>query len=141
MDHGIESRREREQRGKPSHGTVEVSFAAGTDQLEIQYADDGRGLDLAKVRRVAIAKGLIDEHIPATAAATADLIFASGLTTASQVTDISGRGVGMDAVKTYLTEQGGSIQITLAENGRLDATPFVFLIRIPLGLYVHRTGT
>lgn len=112
LDHGIEAPHRREQAGKPRRGHIRVRTQehAGTIQLTVE--DDGAGIDLSAVRATAIARNLLDAHRIASERDLLDLLFHPGFTTRSHVTDVSGRGVGLDAVKSGLAKVGGSVRIT-----------------------------
>ncbi len=113
LDHGIESPSERQAAGKNPQGLVEVSAETTGGEVRVTISDDGRGLDPERLRERAIRLGMI----VASAATTLsdvdalDLIFQPGFSTAALVTDISGRGVGMDVVRTNLTELGGQVRV------------------------------
>ena len=111
VDHGIESPEARRAAGKPAQGRLQLSARSLGDHIAIELSDDGGGLDPARVRRRAVEQGLV---AAADAAAIDDeaaieLIFAQGFSTAASVTDISGRGVGMDAVRSAIEQLGGRV--------------------------------
>ncbi len=113
VDHGIEDPQTREKSGKPAEGIVELTARHQENNIVIEVTDDGKGISADVVRKKAVEKGLVTQ---ATAEAMSDaealkLIFASGLSTAQNVSDISGRGVGMDIVKTNLERIGGRVTI------------------------------
>jgi len=113
VDHGIEMPDEREAKGKPRAGTVILSAEQEGDHILLTISDDGRGMDPDVLRRKAIEKGILD---PESAARMDDkeafsLIFAPGFSTKEEISDISGRGVGMDVVKTRIVQLNGSIEI------------------------------
>ena len=119
VDHGMEADNDRQSAGKPATGRVTLSASRERDQIVVAVADDGPGIDPTKIResakaadiqRAGLVDGLDDK-------AVLDLIFAPGLSTAKNVTDISGRGVGMDAVRTAIEALGGRIAIS-SELGR-----------------------
>ncbi|MDW8145229.1 MAG: ATP-binding protein [Roseiflexaceae bacterium] len=115
IDHGIEPPEERQRLGKPRQGLIEIAAQAQGGRVLISVRDDGRGMDPQQLREAAVRKGLIDADA---AAALSDqealeLIFIPGFTTAKIITDVSGRGVGMDVVRTNLAEIGGEVQIEL----------------------------
>ncbi|SFE88382.1 two-component system, chemotaxis family, sensor kinase CheA [Paenibacillus algorifonticola] len=133
VDHGIEMPKERVRCGKPEQGTVRISAAHEDNQVVVVVEDDGGGIDTNKLRKSAVAKGvitaeeaaLLDEH------KALRLIFHPGFSTASQLSDVSGRGVGMDIVRTDIERLGGIIDI--------DTTVGVgtkFTIRLPLTLAI-----
>ena len=113
VDHGIEKPYLRKIKGKPEAGQIRLSATHESGQVHIEIADDGAGLDLAKIRDRAIKRGLIttDEAELMQASELAESIFSPGFSTADQVSNISGRGVGMDVVKTHVERVGGTIEI------------------------------
>lgn len=119
VDHGIEMPDEREAAGKPRKGTVVLGAAQEGDHIALSISDDGRGMDPNRLRAKALEKGLIDT---ATAERMTDrdaynLIFMAGFSTKEQISDVSGRGVGMDVVKTRIGQLNGTIEID-SEIGR-----------------------
>ncbi|MCA9505980.1 MAG: chemotaxis protein CheA [Spirochaetaceae bacterium] len=119
LDHGIEPPALRAERGKNRQGTVALRAFHEGGQVHIEIEDDGAGIDPEKMRRVAIEKGVItrDEAIGISDADARMLIFAPGFSTAAQVSNVSGRGVGMDVVKTNISKLGGKIEVE-SEVGR-----------------------
>ncbi|MFT7185898.1 MAG: two-component system chemotaxis sensor kinase CheA [Pseudohongiellaceae bacterium] len=113
LDHGLETSKERIIKGKHVEGTIKITIRKVANNLEIRYADDGKGLDLVKIRRKAIAAHYITETEALNAESVSKLIFKPGLSTSDKVTDVSGRGVGMDAVKNFFEQQKGSIELSL----------------------------
>lgn len=113
IDHGIESPALREATGKPRSGHVRLSAQQEGDYVSIEIQDDGAGIDPERLREIARNKGLIDAE--AAARLSTDeclhLIFMPGFSTKAEVTDISGRGVGMDVVQSRIRELSGQIQI------------------------------
>jgi two-component system chemotaxis sensor kinase CheA len=107
LDHGIEPAEARTAAGKPAHGKLRLSARIDNDALEIECADDGRGIDWPRVREKAKERGL--PH--ATEADLVNALFSDGLSTAESVSDISGRGVGMSAVRDAVHRLGGSIGV------------------------------
>lgn len=135
VDHGVESPETRATAGKPAEGSVTLAARHQENHIVIEITDDGAGMDPAKLKASAIRKGLLTE---AAAAALSDrdalgLIFASGFSTAAVLSDISGRGVGMDIVKSNLEKVGGRILIDSAV-GRGSR----FTIHLPLTLAIVR---
>jgi two-component system chemotaxis sensor kinase CheA len=120
VDHGIETPEERAAQQKPAAGTIliDVNVASGDGALQVTLADDGRGLALAHIRRIAVERGWIEAGADLDDDTIASFIFRSGFSTASAVTDISGRGVGMDAVRDFLAREGGSIALHFADGRR-----------------------
>lgn len=136
IDHGIEAPSLREASGKPRSGHVRLSAQQEGDYVSIEVQDDGAGIDPERLREKAREKGLIDAE--AAARLTTDeclhLIFLPGFSTKAEVTDISGRGVGMDVVQSRIRELSGTIQIQ-SELGRGSR----FMIRVPLTLAILPT--
>ncbi len=133
MDHGIESAEARVAAGKPAVGRVWLRAYHKGNSVAIEVEDDGRGIDPVKMRRAAVKKGLLSEE---EASALDDreaieLIFAPGFSTADTVTDISGRGVGMDVVRTNIKNLKGSVSIT-SEVGK--GTKFILLLPLTLAI-------
>lgn len=135
VDHGIETPERREAAGKPRRGTITVSFSEQGRSLTMSVSDDGAGLNLEAIRRKGEAIGLIAPGAPLQEQDIVNLIFASGLSTAAQVTEISGRGVGMDVVKRAIEAAGGSIGITTAA-GKGSR----FAIKLPVGVTTQIVG-
>ncbi|BDU17871.1 chemotaxis protein CheA [Lysobacter auxotrophicus] len=136
IDHGIESPDARRAAGKPEQGTVRLSAQQEGDHVSIEVSDDGAGIDPEKIRRSAIKKGLIDSDAAArlTSDECLNLIFLAGFSTRSEVSDLSGRGVGMDVVQSKIRELSGQVQIH-SEVGRGSR----FAIRVPLTLAILPT--
>jgi two-component system chemotaxis sensor kinase CheA len=113
LDHGIEMPEDRVASGKPETGTILISAEQANGQMIITIKDDGKGIPADKVAQKSLENGLIDEHQLATMTDNekAMLIFGAGVSTADAITDISGRGVGMDVVKTNITKLGGVINL------------------------------
>jgi two-component system chemotaxis sensor kinase CheA len=111
LDHGLEPPEERIAAGKPATGTLEISARHAGGNVIISVRDDGRGVDPARVARKAAERGLItaDQVDAIDAKAAAELLFHPGFSTAETTSDISGRGVGMDAVRTAVRELGGEV--------------------------------
>jgi two-component system chemotaxis sensor kinase CheA len=112
IDHGLESTEDRAAAGKPAEGVVRLSAAHRSGRVIIEVADDGAGINRPKVREVAIRKGLIPADVQLTDSEIDNLIFMPGFSTVSTVSNISGRGVGMDVVKRSIQALGGRISIT-----------------------------
>jgi two-component system, chemotaxis family, sensor kinase CheA len=133
LDHGLEGPADRVAAGKPETGVLEISARHAGGKVVIEVRDDGRGIDPVTVARKAAQKGIIAEDAVDTidAARAAELLFAPGFSTAEVTSDISGRGVGMDAVRTAIRELGGDVVIT-SEHGTGTLTQ----IRLPLTLAI-----
>lgn len=136
IDHGVEAPDLREAQGKPRMGRVRLSAQQEGDYVSIEVQDDGAGIDPERLRNKAREKGLIDPEAAArlTSEECLHLVFLPGFSTKQQVTDISGRGVGMDVVQSRIRELSGQIQIQ-SELGRGSR----FLIRVPLTLAILPT--
>ncbi|CAM3468422.1 chemotaxis protein CheA [Arcobacter aquimarinus] len=113
LDHGIETPAERELTGKAEVGSISISAEQANGQMIITIEDDGKGINSEKVAQKALEQGQIDEnqYNTMTENEKAMLIFGAGVSTADQITDISGRGVGMDVVKTNIHKLGGAIKL------------------------------
>ena len=113
LDHGLEMPEDRVASGKPETGTITISAEQANGQMIITIDDDGKGIDFNKVAQKSLDNGLIDEQQMAsmTDNEKAMLIFGAGVSTADEITDISGRGVGMDVVKTNISKLGGLIKL------------------------------
>ncbi|NJN31732.1 MAG: hybrid sensor histidine kinase/response regulator, partial [Synechococcales cyanobacterium RM1_1_8] len=134
FDHGIESPVQRLAAGKPAQGKIEISAGYRGNQVVITLGDDGGGIDLDKIRRKVMAMGLSPTEIEASGEQELlNLIFEPGFSTADQVTALSGRGVGMDVVRSNLQAVGGNIAIQTQPG---QGTTFV--ITVPLSLSVTR---
>ncbi len=119
VDHGIEPAEERLAVGKPARGTVHLNAYHQGTQVVIEIRDDGRGIDLDRVRAHALEKGILkqEEIARLTESDVLNLIFEPGFSTAAEVTEVSGRGVGMDIVRTVLDKLKGTVQIS-SQKGR-----------------------
>jgi len=117
LDHGIEMPADRVAAGKPETGTIELKAYHRGGHIVIEIIDDGRGLDKNKLLAKAIEKGLVEENNLLTEKQIFELIFMPGFSTAEQLTDISGRGVGMDVVRRNIQSLGGNIEI-ISELGK-----------------------
>ena len=138
LDHGIETPLERRLANKPERGAVRLNCVKRGDQLELHISDDGRGLALHKLYENGVTHGLFKAGERPSPQQIAAIIFRSGLSTASAVTQVSGRGVGMEAVRTFLGEQGAKIRIDLQEPGQeLGFAPFEFVIEVPPTALTH----
>ena len=127
LDHGIESPEERVAAGKAETGTVFLSASHRGGNIVIEIRDDGRGLPRDRILNKAIERGLVKPDENLTDKEVYDLIFQPGFSTAEQVSDVSGRGVGMDVARRNINELGGAIEI--------ESTPghgSAIIVRLPL---------
>jgi two-component system chemotaxis sensor kinase CheA len=133
LDHGLEPPDERVAAGKPRIGKVQIAARHAGGSVVIEVRDDGRGIDPAAVARKACAAGLIDADQAATLdmRGAVELLFAAGFSTAESTSDISGRGVGMDAVRAKIRELGGEVVLDSTLGGGTHAQ-----IRLPLTLAI-----
>lgn len=131
VDHGLESPEKRRSAGKPETGTIRLTARQEQSYILISVSDDGGGIDVEKVKKKAVEKGFMsaDEIARLSDTDALNLILISGLSTAAQVTEVSGRGVGMDVVKTNIEGLGGSL---FMESKKGQGTSFT--IRLPLTL-------
>ncbi|WP_289117343.1 chemotaxis protein CheA [uncultured Idiomarina sp.] len=136
VDHGIEMPDDREAKGKPRGGTVTLSASQEGDHIMLSIKDDGAGMDAEKLKGIAISKGILDTDAAARLSDedAYNLIFAAGFSTKEEVSDISGRGVGMDVVKTKISQLNGSVKIQ-SELGKGTE----LLIKVPLTLAILPT--
>ena len=131
MDHGIEAIAVRQSRNKPDSGTIKLTARHDAGNIVIGIHDDGGGLDVERIRKKAITNGILEEGVHLSRQELFQLIFHPGLSTAEQVTNLSGRGVGMDVVKRNIEELQGGIEIE-SEMGVGTS----FSIRLPLTLAI-----
>ena len=110
--HGIEAQEDRERAGKNETGYIDIFLHQEANRIRIEVVDDGAGLDLKRIRRKAEQSGLVDSGTDLDDAGLSRLIFTPGLSTADTITEIAGRGIGMDAVRTSLASVGGDIDVT-----------------------------
>lgn len=136
VDHGIESPEDREAAGKNREGTVILTASQAGDHIELRIKDDGKGMNADHLRGIAVTKGMMDEE----SAARLDdkecfnLIFAPGFSTKTEISDVSGRGVGMDVVKTRIAQMNGTVEIDSVEG--VGST---IIIKVPLTLAIMPT--
>jgi two-component system chemotaxis sensor kinase CheA len=131
VDHGIETPDERVAAGKPAHGTITIRAEHRGSAIVIEVSDDGRGLNYPRILAIAKQRGLIAQDAQPRDDEIANLVFAPGFSTAPAVSDVSGRGVGMDVVWRHLKEVGGDVHI--------DSTPGLgtcTTLRVPLTLAI-----
>ena len=136
VDHGIEMPDDRVAAGKPRMGTVQLSASQEGDHILLTIEDDGKGMDAEKLKEIAISRGVLDADAAARMSDVEafNLIFAPGFSTKTEISDISGRGVGMDVVKTKINQLNGTVNIDsqLGKGTRLD-------IKVPLTLAILPT--
>lgn len=131
IDHGIENSEIRKAAGKPKKGKIELgAYYSGTD-VHIKIKDDGKGLDKDAILTKAISKGIVEPEVTLSSKEILELIFVPGFSTSETVTDVSGRGVGMDVVRKNITSLNGSIEL-FSEKG--EGT--TILIKVPLTLSI-----
>ncbi|HYM62518.1 MAG TPA: chemotaxis protein CheA, partial [Thermoanaerobaculia bacterium] len=131
LDHGIEPASERIAAGKPALGRVTLSAYQQGSSVVLDVADDGRGLDLQRIRDVAVSRGLLGEKDSMDEARAQEFLFTPGFSTAVAVSEISGRGVGLDVVKKNIQELKGSIEL-ITEAGK--GTTFRIMLPITLAI-------
>ncbi|HID28984.1 MAG TPA: chemotaxis protein CheA [Desulfobacterales bacterium] len=110
IDHGLETREERLTKGKPPAGIIEFKAYQRAGRIFVEIRDDGRGIDPAAIRRKAIEKGWVERDQVLSEDDVLEFLFKPGFSTTSEVTELSGRGVGMDVVKTQLDQLGGTVE-------------------------------
>jgi two-component system chemotaxis sensor kinase CheA len=131
IDHGIEPQDEREQAGKNRTGTVHLMAFHSGGSVVVEIRDDGRGLNREKILKKAVDAGLVDPEKPLTDNEVFNLIFAPGLSTSEKITDVSGRGVGMDVVRKGVEALHGRIDINTTPGAGCT-----FTVRLPLTLAI-----
>lgn len=132
LDHGLESAQDRVAAGKAAQGAIRLSLGLDSDGFTLRLSDDGRGMAVDVIRKKALASGLIDADAALTAQQIAQLIFQPGLSTAQAVTEVSGRGVGMDAVKGFIQSEGGTIALHFTDDQAQNAyRSFETVITLP----------
>jgi len=136
VDHGVEMPDDRAASGKPRMGTVKLSASQEGDHILLTIEDDGKGMDPEKLKEIAISRGVLDADAAARMSDVEafNLIFAPGFSTKTEISDISGRGVGMDVVKTKINQLNGTVNIDsqLGKGTRLE-------IKVPLTLAILPT--
>jgi two-component system chemotaxis sensor kinase CheA len=141
VDHGLEATQDRIAAGKPEQGTVKLTAAHRSGRVIIEVSDDGGGINRHKVQQIATIKGLIAQDAVLSDMEIDNLLFLPGFSTASEVSDLSGRGVGMDVVRNAIQSLGGRITITST-----PGSGTTFSISLPLtlavldGMVVHVAG-
>ncbi len=131
VDHGIESSDVRKKLGKKENGTITIEASEENGQIVIEIKDDGQGLDKEKILKKAIKNNILEESVVYSDNEIFNVIFEAGFSTKDEVSVISGRGIGMDAVKTCIKKINGSIK-TISEKGKGTK----FIIKLPLSLVI-----
>lgn len=141
VDHGLEDPQTRTAQGKPEAGTLSLELDEHDHLLHITLSDDGRGLALGRIRKIGIEKGLIAADEPLSDEETAALIFRAGFSTADKVTEVSGRGVGMDAVQDFIKREHGRIDIVFVDKAvGADFRQFKTVVCLPEDFAVQAEG-
>ncbi|WP_025599200.1 HAMP domain-containing protein [Burkholderia sp. WSM2230] len=142
MDHGIESAEARGAQGKAPAGTISIEVGVDSGALQITLSDDGRGLALERIRGIAIERGWIGPDDALSDEAIAEFIFRPGFSTAETVTAVSGRGVGMDAVRDFLKRENGGIELRFTDDHKGAAfRQFQTIVCLPDSMAVDTLGT
>jgi len=144
LDHGIEDEATRIQKHKPAGGTLNIQVRVEDKCMLIECSDDGAGLNLSAIYQKALAQGAVAPDATITRLALANTLFTAGFSTKEQVTSVSGRGVGMDAVRQIIVDLGGDIKLVIPQGDQLyqafDATStlaFTLQIRLPQALWLR----
>ena len=141
VDHGIEAAAARVAQGKAAAGTIAIEAGVDRGALQITLSDDGRGLALGRIRSIASARGWLDADAQLSDELVADFIFHPGFSTAEKVTEVSGRGVGMDAVRDFLKRENGTIELRFTDDRRgADYRLFQIVVCLPERCAVHSMG-
>ena len=133
IDHGIETSEERLKLAKPEQGIISLNIRREGGDVVLELSDDGRGLDVKAIRKKALSKGLIDKDSELSDEEVMRFIFAAGFSTAKSLTQLSGRGVGMDVVQSEIADLGGSVELHSKHN---QGTRFTF--RVPFTVSMNR---
>jgi two-component system chemotaxis sensor kinase CheA len=137
LDHGLETESERIAVGKSGHGHIQLDAERGEEFVNFIFQDDGRGLALQRIRDKAIVNGTLDSNQHLSDEEIAELIFTPGLSTATEITQVSGRGVGMDAIRKFLNKYGGDVQLKFTgETQSNGCRPFKIVISLPLNTII-----
>jgi len=133
VDHGIETPGERRQKGKPPQGNIYLTASQAGNHIVISIKDDGRGLDLSRIRAKAVEKGFLKKELIKDLSDTdvLNVIFEPGFSTAEKISSVSGRGVGLDVVNNIISSLNGSVQIESKQDRGTE-----FLITLPLTLAI-----
>ena len=132
MDHGLENTEDRLNQHKPEAGTIRLVMDVQDGMLKIKVSDDGRGIALHRIRKMGIERGLINADAKLTDEEIAELIFKPGFSTADKVTEVSGRGVGMDVVINFIKRENGSVKLQFTDsNIGADFRQFETVVCLP----------
>jgi two-component system, chemotaxis family, sensor kinase CheA len=141
VDHGIENAEVRRAHGKAAAGTIAIQMGVEQGAMQLVLSDDGRGLALNRIRDLALEKGWISAGQALSDEETAELIFRPGFSTAEHVTEVSGRGVGMDAVRDFLKREHGSIALRFTDHQQGAAfRQFQTVVSLPARYVVDTTS-
>jgi sensor histidine kinase regulating citrate/malate metabolism len=142
MDHGIETAAVRTAQGKPAAGAIDIEVGVDHHTLQLTLSDDGRGLALNRIRSIAVERGWIDAAAQVSDEEIAEYIFRPGFSTAEQITEVSGRGVGMDAVRGFLERENGSIELRFTDDHKgAEFRQFQTIVCLPDSFAVDSLGT
>ena len=133
IDHGLEPPAQRKKAKKPETGTIAINFSREGSEVVLRISDDGAGINVDAIRKKAIERGVIDKNSKVGDDEVLDFILQSGFSTAEQITQISGRGVGMDVVNTEIKQLNGSLHIA-TERGKGST----FTVRLPLTVLINQ---
>ncbi|MDO8697194.1 MAG: Hpt domain-containing protein [Pseudomonas sp.] len=138
MDHGLEAAEVRTAKGKSAAGNIKLELGSEGGQFTIRLGDDGKGLALGRIRRIALEKNMLPNGEQSSDEEVAKVIFQAGFSTAEAVTEVSGRGVGMDAVQDFVAREGGSIHFEFVDNAEgADFRQFQTVVSLPDKFAVH----
>ncbi|RKF46014.1 ATP-binding protein [Paraburkholderia fungorum] len=141
MDHGIETAEARSAHGKSPAGTIDIEVGVDSGALQITLSDDGRGLALERIRGIAVQRGWIGSGDQLSDEAIAEFIFRPGFSTAATVTEVSGRGVGMDAVRDFLKREHGRIELRFTDDHKgASFRQFQTIVCLPDSVAVDTLG-
>lgn len=132
--HGLENKAQRISAGKPEFGQIQIDARQLGNEVVLTFSDDGAGLNLEAIRAKAVAQGLLEEGAEITPAQLMDIIFVPGFSTAKEVTQLAGRGIGMDVVRNEIASLGGRVEVT-SQSGHGTT----FKVYLPLTLAVTQT--
>ena len=142
LDHGIEIPSVRQAKGKDATGSLNIEFKVRERELEIRFSDDGAGLNLGVIGKLSREKGLLaedEENIEKIASS----IFSQGFSTAQKATEISGRGVGMDAVRSFLEKHNCRVELQIVTDApvtKTDTVPIEFVVTISEEFYDQKNA-